>query len=198
MRTEQQQLHDAYDKHELGPKLYRINKDPYQNWPALTQCPCGDWLVYNSRTAAWEPLYGHVAAVFINEYPELYPILKAWWPDKPTAGPEPVPWEAIDYNVDMPTKAFYNPGAKVSKTPTGHQNPALDKSSMDTNLWGMHAPVPSPYQPLTSQDSWVSITTTTDNTAAQKPISSPGTPKAPKSIHNIWGILGTEDGDDLL
>jgi hypothetical protein len=71
----------------------------------LTQCTCGDWFVYNKTKCMWEPLYGHIAADFINDNPGLYPVLKAWWPDKPYNPEHQIPWEDIDRFVDDDIKA---------------------------------------------------------------------------------------------
>ena len=193
MRTEQQQLHDAYGKHELGPKLYRNKTDPHTNWPALTQCPCGDWHVYNTAAGAWEPLMGHVAAGFINQNPELYPILKAWWPDMPhPSQPTPVPWEGIDFNVDPGIRAFYNPAAKINPEASGDQNPASEQDLL-TKMFMPLATPPSEYNNLDTlgaPDSWRTVTiSTTDNTAGQNIISPNGTPIAPPNVHNLWGLL---------
>jgi hypothetical protein len=111
MRTEQQQLHELYGKHEPGPKVYQYKGLAGDALATLTQCPCGDWLVRYKPTYAWEPLDGPVAAYFINDYPELYPLLKAWWPDRPDTTLR-VDWGAIDRSVSRAIRTFYKPAAK--------------------------------------------------------------------------------------
>ena len=189
MRSEQQQLHDAYDKHERGQRLYRAPKDPYSNWPALTQCPCGDWLVYNASDKAWEPLFGHVAAGFINQNPELYPILKAWWPHRPCKGEPAVTWDGIDFNVDPGIKAFYDPAAKVVAKPSGHQNDSMEAANLGQYLHNIMPAVPKEY----TQDDYglyKSVTiSTTDNTAGQILPGASGTPVAPRMSITSGAVL---------
>jgi hypothetical protein len=111
MRTEQQQLHELYGKHEPGPKVYQHEGLAWDAPSTLTQCTCGDWLVRYKPTYDWEPLGGIVAAYFINDNPELYPVLKAWWPDRPNTKFR-VDWGMIDRSVFQAIRTFYNPAAK--------------------------------------------------------------------------------------
>lgn len=197
MRTEQQQLHDAYDKHEVGQKLYRVPSNTYSNWPALTQCPCGDWLVYDASDKAWEPLFGHVAAAFINHNPDLYPVLKAWWPHRPCKGTPEVDWDGIDFNVDPGIKAFYDHQAPVHAKPKGSQNDALDIEKTRNILGKM---IPNQHDHLGSGDYglYKSVTiSTTNNTAGQNIIGAQGTPIAPPNVHNLWGMMNKIFKDDV-
>jgi hypothetical protein len=113
MRTEQQQLHELYGKHEPGPKVYRCEGLDWNDASALTQCSCGDWLACYRLTDAWEPLYGLAAVNFINDYPELYPLLKAWWPNKPHNPEDKTSWRDIDRYVSYAIKT--RQGTKEAK-----------------------------------------------------------------------------------
>jgi hypothetical protein len=189
MRTDQQELHHLYNKHELGPKVYvRKITGVYNVYTALTQCACGDWLVYNTTKSAWEPLFGHVAADFINANPEIYPAVKAYWPDMPKLPAEctVAPWEGIDYNVESHVKAYHNKTAPITIPTEGGQDP---DSGMD-DLKQFQIMPSGPYQQQDSGHIWqTSHTICTQDSMNQQNLLGPGTPVAPKTIHNMWGIL---------
>jgi hypothetical protein len=123
MRTEQQELHRLYDKHEMGPEIYRRNEShPYSIYRALMQCPCGDWFVHNTQANTWEPLFGYVAADFINSNPELYPMLKAYWQNMPPLAPEnnAASWDDVNCRVDQDIRSFHSKAA-ISSKPLGSE-----------------------------------------------------------------------------
>ena len=190
MRTDDQELHHLYNKHELGPKMYRRLASGYNNYPALTRCPCGDWLVYSNDRGAWLPLYGHVAADFINANPEIYPEIKEYWTRLPKLPDECTiaPWEGIDYNVEGHIKAYHNKPAAIILPTNGGQDPEMVGHMLD-DLPQLMPQVPSEYT-QGDQGLYQSVTViTTDNTATQKPLGQ-GTNIAPPNIHNLWGMLG--------
>jgi hypothetical protein len=183
MRTEQQQLHELYNKHELGPKIYRRLVSVYNDYPALTQCPCGDWLVFDNNRQVWLPLYGHAAADFINANPEIYPALKEYWTRLPKLPAEctVAPWEGIDYNVDAYIKAYYNKTAAIATPVEGEQNPGITQTPYPCTT--DNPKLPDEYIQGGRSIYRSGAINTPDNPAAQ------GTPVAPPNIHNLWGIL---------
>lgn len=79
MITELQELHRLYNKHEIGKTWSATTSSHFS---AITQCACGDFLIWNCVELVWEPVYGNVCAQLINSNPDLYMMLKAWWPDR--------------------------------------------------------------------------------------------------------------------
>lgn len=77
-KKELQELHRLYNKHDVHGKTYTA--DGPRMWDEICICTCGDILIHNRVLENWEPLYGAVCVPIIIQNPELYPIIKAYWP----------------------------------------------------------------------------------------------------------------------
>lgn len=67
-------LHEAYDKHTVGPKIY---ESAGISGCSISQCPCGMWVF--KLGASESALVGLIAGHFLREHPEIAPDLEDYW-----------------------------------------------------------------------------------------------------------------------
>jgi len=89
--NELRNIHDRLCKHARDPKA-RVYPDGYGEY--ISMCTCGAWLYYCRGDKAWELLYGDIVSGFIAMFPELYPILKKYYEEKPYDNM--APWSDVE------------------------------------------------------------------------------------------------------